>query len=147
MVDQELAVRFARAVQAVAEASHGLSERFSRAQGLPMADLRALAVLAIADRPLSAGDLADRVSLTSGAATRMVDRLEASGHAVRVPDPEDRRRVLVQHTSAAEEVAGAWFGPLARRLADRLDGLTDEQARIVVEVVEGIVEDLDRTGA
>ena len=146
MVDAELALRFARAVQAVAEASHGLSERFSRAHELAMTDVRGLTVLAMADEPLSAGDLARRVSLSTGATTRMVDRLVASGHAVRVRDPDDRRRVLVTHTDEATATAQTWFGPLAARLAQRLDGLTDDQARVVVEVVEGIVEDLTATG-
>ena len=146
MADAKLALRFARAVQAVAEASHGLSERFSRAHDLAMADVRGLTVLAMADGPLRAGELARRVSLSSGATTRMVDRLVASGHAERVRDPADRRRVLVTHTDAATATAEAWFGPLADRLAERLEGLTDEQARVVVEVVEGIVDDLAETG-
>lgn len=146
MVDAELALRFARAVQAVAEASHGLSERFSRAHELGMADVRGLTVLAMADEPITTGELARRVSLSSGATTRMVDRLVANGHATRVRDPGDRRRVLVTHTTEATETAAAWFGPLASRLASRLDGLTDEQARLVVEVVEGIVDDLGQTG-
>lgn len=147
MVDAALAFRFARAVQAMAEASHGLSERFSRATDLPMADVRALAVLAVAGEPISTGQLARRVALTSGAATRLVDRLEASGHAVRVPDPDDRRRVLVTHTEDATATAQAWFGPLATRLGQRLEGLSQDQARVVVEVVEGIVDDLRVTGA
>ena len=147
MADPEVTARFAQAVQALSEASHALSERFARAHDLGMADVRALTLLAMADEPMTAGDLAARVALSSGAATRLVDRLEASGHAVRVRDPDDRRRVLVTHTPTAEQVAGAWFGPLVQRLAARLDGLDDEQARVVVEVVEGIVEDLRATGA
>ncbi len=146
MGDPSLALRFARAVQAMSEASHGLSERFSRAHELALADVRGLTVLAMADGPLSAGELARRVSLSSGAATRMVDRLVASGHAERIRDPADRRRVLVTHTDTATATAEAWFGPLADRLAQRLEGLTDAQARVVVEVVEGIVDDLAETG-
>ena len=146
MGDPSLALRFARAVQAVSEASHGLSERFSRAHDLALADVRGLTVLAMADGPLSAGELARRVSLSSGAATRMVDRLVASGHAERIRDPADRRRVLVTHTDTATATAEAWFGPLADRFAQRLEGLTDAQARVVVEVVEGIVDDLAGAG-
>jgi DNA-binding MarR family transcriptional regulator len=147
VADPELALRFARAVQALAEASHGLSERFSRAHDLGLADVRALVVLAMAGEPVPAGELARRVALSSGAATRLVDRLEASGHVVRFRDPADRRRVLVSHTDTATATAQAWFGPLGARLAARLDGLTDEQARLVVDMVEGIVEDVRSTGA
>lgn len=50
------------------------------------------------------------------------------------------------HTEAATTVAGDWFQPLAARLAQRLEPLSAEQARIVVEVVEGIAADLRETG-
>lgn len=145
-VSPDVALRFARAVQAIAEASHGLAERFSHAQGLAMTDVRALTVLAMAGEPMPAGELARRVALSSSAATRLVDRLEASGHAVRVADPTDRRRVLVTHTETATDVAEDWFQPLAVRLAQRLEPLSAEQARIVVEVVEGIAADLRAAG-
>ncbi len=95
---------------------------------------------------MPAGELARRVALSSSAATRLVDRLEVSGHAMRVADPTDRRRVLVTHTDAATEVAEEWFRPLAERLAQRLEPLSAEQARIVVDVVEGIAEDLRAAG-
>lgn len=46
--------------------------------------------------PLTAGDLAQRVSLTTGAITGVIDRLERAGLARRIPDPQDRRRVVVE---------------------------------------------------
>lgn len=145
-VSPDVGLRVARAVQAISEASHGLSERFSQAQGLAMTDVRAVTVLAIAGEPIPAGELARRVALSSSAATRLVDRLEASGHARRMADPTDRRRVLVTHTEAATTVAGDWFQPLAVRLSQRLEPLSAEQARIVMEVVEGIAADLREAG-
>src|SRR4051812_50031598 len=44
--------------------------------------------------PSTAGELARRVNLTSGSASRMIDRLVARGYATRRPDPADRRRGL-----------------------------------------------------
>ena len=46
--------------------------------------------------PITAGELARRVGLTSGAITGVLDRLEKSGLARRVADPRDRRRVIVE---------------------------------------------------
>lgn len=46
--------------------------------------------------PLTAGELAQQVSLTTGAITGVIDRLERAGLARRIPDPLDRRRVVVQ---------------------------------------------------
>src|SRR2546425_12339137 len=44
----------------------------------------------------TAGRLAELTGLTSGAVTRVIDRLEQSGYVRRVPDPADRRKVIVE---------------------------------------------------
>ena len=54
---------------------------------------------------LSAGELAEAVGLSSGAMTNRLDRLEQAGLVRRVPDPGDRRGVLVEPTEAGHE---AW---------------------------------------
>jgi DNA-binding MarR family transcriptional regulator len=46
--------------------------------------------------PITAGDLARRVGITSGAVTGVVDRLTALGLVTREADPADRRRVIVR---------------------------------------------------
>ena len=46
--------------------------------------------------PLTAGELADRTGLTTGAITGVIDRLEAAGLARRAKDPADRRRVIIE---------------------------------------------------
>ena len=54
---------------------------------------------------LSAGQLAEHLGLSSGAMTNRLDRLEAAGLVRRLPDPDDRRGVLVEPT---EEGHAAW---------------------------------------
>lgn len=66
--------------------------------------------------PSTAGELARRVNLTSGSASRMIDRLVARGYATRRPDPADRRRVLVETEPTAIERVSARYGPLNERL-------------------------------
>jgi DNA-binding MarR family transcriptional regulator len=48
----------------------------------------------------SVGKLAKWADLSSGAMTNRIDRLEKAGLVKRVPDPEDRRGVLVELTDA-----------------------------------------------
>ena len=55
--------------------------------------------------PLSPGELAGDLELSSGAMTSRLDRLEKLGHIRRLRDPEDRRGVLVELT---EEGRVAW---------------------------------------
>ena len=62
---------------------------------------------------LSAGELAEGLGLSSGAMTNRLDRLEEAGLVRRLPDPDDRRGVLVEPTKAGH---AAW------------DSATDTQA-------------------
>ncbi len=67
----------------------------AEAAGLHPTDWYALSVLDLAG-PLTSGDLATRINLTTGATTRLIDRLERAGRVRRAPDPSDRRRVVVE---------------------------------------------------
>src|SRR5437879_12376213 len=68
----------------------------------------------VARGPLSAGDLAKRTGLTSGAVTRLIDRLVERGSVRRLADPEDRRRVLVEITPAALRACAPFYDPIAK---------------------------------
>jgi DNA-binding MarR family transcriptional regulator len=46
--------------------------------------------------PITAGELAERTGLTTGAITGVIDRLETAGFARRAKDPKDRRRVIIE---------------------------------------------------
>ena len=71
--------------------------------GLSESDVEALELLIDAGSA-TAGKLSDLMGLTTGAVTRVIDRLEQSGYVRRVPDPADRRRVIVE--VVPEKVAG-----------------------------------------
>ena len=63
--------------------------------GLSESDVEALEVL-LDSGASTAGKLSDLMGLTTGAVTRVIDRLEQAGYVRRVPDPADRRRVVVE---------------------------------------------------
>lgn len=56
-----------------------------------------------ADGPLTQRELGDRLALTSGAVTMLVDRLQAAGWVQRRPHPQDRRYLLVELAPEALE--------------------------------------------
>jgi MarR family transcriptional regulator, organic hydroperoxide resistance regulator len=62
--------------------------------GLGITDMKALSVL-FREGPMTAGHIAQRLSLTTGAVTSVIDRLERRGVVRRTPDPKDRRKVIV----------------------------------------------------
>jgi DNA-binding MarR family transcriptional regulator len=102
-----------------------LDEAVALQFGLNRTDLRCLGILYRRGR-VTAGELAEESGLTPGAITTVLDRLERGGYANRVPDPADRRRVLVVSTAATREIGARVQGEveLATRalLEDRADG-------------------------
>ena len=73
--------------------------------GLNHGEYRLLLRLATraADNRMSAGDLSRALTLSSGAMTNRLDRLETAGLVRRVADPRDRRGVLVELTDAGRK--------------------------------------------
>lgn len=68
--------------------------------GLGVSDMKALGVL-VREGRATAGRLAEELHLTTGAVTGVIDRLTRRGVARRTPDPDDRRKVLVEPDLAA----------------------------------------------
>jgi DNA-binding MarR family transcriptional regulator len=50
--------------------------------------------------PMTLGQLGERLSMSPGAITALVDRLEKKGYVERLPNPKDRRSALVRETEA-----------------------------------------------
>jgi DNA-binding MarR family transcriptional regulator len=68
--------------------------------GINRSDARCLDILDQRGQ-MTAGGLAQESGLSTGAITAVIDHLEKAGYAKRVPDPSDRRRVLVELTEKA----------------------------------------------
>ncbi|MFE0453785.1 MarR family winged helix-turn-helix transcriptional regulator [Streptomyces sp. NPDC058914] len=85
--------------------------------GLNVTDLTCFAyVLQAGENLLTAGELATRVHVTTGAVTGILNRLERAGYVTRRPDPHDRRRVRVAAEPDAVARAHALYGPYYDRL-------------------------------
>ncbi len=66
-------------------------------------DIQVLDILDLAGE-VSAGQLADRMGMTTGAIARILNRLEEAGLAHRERDPNDGRRVIVRLERGKEEI-------------------------------------------
>jgi DNA-binding MarR family transcriptional regulator len=99
--------------------------------GLHPTDVQALSLLTAEAEPLTVKQIAGRTGLTTGSATRLVDRLERGGYVVRVPDQRDRRRVLV--TPVPERLARvtAVWDDLGRDWRRMLDEHTEAELEVV----------------
>jgi len=82
----------------------------ARTTGVTQADFAALDHLSFAGH-LTPGQLAERLNLTSGAVTALIDRLERAGWISRTPHPSDRRSHVLALTPAAHETGAREVGP------------------------------------
>ena len=85
--------------------------------GINRTDWRCLDILGTRG-PMTAGQLAEAVRLTTGAVTGVLDRLEAAGLVRRVRDTQDRRRVIVEVTEKVAEQGAPVYGPLVADAAE-----------------------------
>lgn len=62
--------------------------------GLGVTDIRLVSSI-LQEGPMTAGQAATRLSLTTGAVTNVIDRLEQRGVVHRITDKQDKRKVIV----------------------------------------------------
>ena len=104
---------------------HG--QAVAEAMGMHPTDAYALNLLAVVG-PVTVGELGERTGLSTGAATRCVDRLEAVGAVRRHRDPADRRRVVIEALPAKQ----------------RMNEHADKMLRPVREAMAAVFDTYDR---
>jgi DNA-binding MarR family transcriptional regulator len=100
-----------------------------------------LAALRRAGAPytLSAGRLVKETLVTSGTMTNRVDRLEERGFVERLPDPHDRRGVLVRLTPAGRTTVDGALESLLARERELLAGLSDPAKKKLAGLLRALV--------
>lgn len=114
--------------------SQAATARFDRAVanavGLNLTDMSCLDHLS-QEGPLTAGQLAERTGLSSGAMTTAIDRLELAGYVRRLRDENDRRRVVVELTDEAAQL-DAFYTEHERLSRQLYEEYTAEEMRILL---------------
>ena len=113
-----------------------LDEAVALQFGLNRTDLRCLGILYRRGR-VTAGELAEESGLTPGAITTVLDRLERGGYANRVPDPGDRRRVLVVSTVATREIGARIQGEVELATRQLLEGREAAELTVIRDYLRG----------
>ncbi|WP_344937536.1 MarR family winged helix-turn-helix transcriptional regulator [Actinoplanes nipponensis] len=68
-------------------------------------------------------DVSAQLQITVGAASKVVDRVEAAGHCARRPNPRDRRSSLIALTPSGSAALAAAEVVFERELAELLGGV------------------------
>jgi DNA-binding MarR family transcriptional regulator len=85
--------------------------------------------------PMSAGQLADAVRLTTGAVTGVLDRLEAASLVRRIRDTRDRRRVIVEVTDEVDRLGAPVYGPLVADAAEAHAVFDADQLELIARFI------------
>lgn len=107
--------------------------------GLHVTDLACLGILRDRRRA-TAGELATELGVTSGAVTRVIDRLHQHGFVRRVRDPNDGRRVIVELLPESEASVAGLFAGQAAEITESTGDLTDTQLRLLLGYVHNRTE-------
>ena len=95
-----------------------------------------LAVVEGAGEPLEPSVIAERVLITTGSMTSLLDNLEKRGLIRRLPHPGDRRKLLVDITPAAQEIVDALLPMLHARERDLMSAaLSDREQQQLLHLV------------
>jgi len=104
--------------------------------GLSATARMALAVIEGAHEPLEPSVIAERLIITSGSMTSMLDTLERRGLVRRMPHPGDRRKLLVDVTDGARAILDELLPSLHHRERKLMEAaLTKDEQRRLLEIV------------
>lgn len=104
--------------------------------GISVTDVKCYSILRQAG-PITAGELGERVGLTTGAITGVIDRLERMGLVRRARDPADRRRVVLELLSNPEheQLLGQLYAPLGRAVMELVSSFNAAERATILDFV------------
>jgi DNA-binding MarR family transcriptional regulator len=117
--------------------------------GLEAWEFDVLSALRRAGSPyqLSPGQLLTQTLVTSGTMTNRIDRLTANGLVQRLPDPEDRRGVLVRLTAEGRTRVDAALADLLDHERRILAALEDAEQKVLAGLLRSLVAPFDNEDA
>ena len=102
----------------------------AKRMSLEASELAALEHLQAAG-PMTQKRLGERLAISPGAGTAMIDRLESRGYVERIPNPEDRRSALVLITKAGVEESVRHLWPYIEDMRDVEEGFSEEEREVI----------------
>lgn len=125
------------------EAERVLAEASRRYMSLNDTDMRTIRLLIHAQRQgrvITPKDIAEAVGITSASTTKLVDRLVAGGHLVRVPHPHDRRTTSIEVTPETARAAHESVGRQHARRFDAIAALDSGERSAVLRFLSAMTE-------
>ena len=130
-----MSTRVVRELEDVGGLAEGLVAAVARRHGLSHAALNALAIIEGHGAPMPTGSVGARMHITTGSMTSVLDTLERNGYIERLADPDDRRRVLVDVTPAAQAVLDGLLPEVVQTTTAALAGFSDRDLDALLDTL------------
>jgi DNA-binding MarR family transcriptional regulator len=115
----------------------------AKRMGLEASELAALEHLQAAGA-INQKHLGERLSMSPGAITAMIDRLQRRGYVERIPNPEDRRSALVNITKAGLEESLRYLWPYIEDMKGVEADFSEEEQAVVARFLRAATQATQR---
>ena len=115
----------------------------AKRMGLEASELAALEHLQ-ASGAINQKRLGERLSMSPGAITAMIDRLERRGYVERTPNPEDRRSALVNITKVGIEESLRHLWPYIEDMKGVEESFSEEERAVVARFLRAATQATQR---
>jgi len=113
-----------------------LMEGYFQKMGLTKSRFIVLVQLFRKSDGMSISEISAFHKVKSATMTGIIDTLEKEGQIERVPDPDDRRKVIVRITGAGRELMEEFLPQHQQNIGLMLDGLTVDERRVLLGLMQ-----------
>ena len=111
----------------------------AKRMGLEASELSTLEHLQAAG-PMTLGQLGKRLSMSPGAVTALVDRLEKKGYVERLLNPKDRRSALLRETNTGLMDSLKHLWPYIEEMKGIEGGFSEEEREVIARFLSAATE-------
>jgi DNA-binding MarR family transcriptional regulator len=116
-----------------------IGRKIGQTLGVNVTDMAALEQL-LTNGPLTPGQLAARLEVTTAASTQIVDRLERAGHVTRERQADDRRKVSVVPAHASVTRAFEALTPMLDGLDGAIASLDQAERQVIERFLDQVID-------
>lgn len=116
-----------------------VSRKIGENLGVNVTDMAALEQL-LSDGPMTPGQLAEHLKVSTAASTQIVDRLERAGHVARQRQDGDRRKICVVPLEASLDRAFEQLAPMLDGLDGVIAALSPAERQVIERFLDQVVD-------
>lgn len=135
---EEVLLRVGKALQELLRNVEAAREQAAKSQNLHPTDFACIGYLHRIGAPASPKQIIAHMNLSSGSGTALLDRLEKAGYTRRLPNPEDRRSLLIELDREAAAEPLQRYQEIEESYRRATDVITDMELQVIAEFMEKI---------